>query len=96
MSDAPAIYGALADVMESVKGLAKRDRNAQGGFNFRGIDAVVNAVGPGLRKARVVVVPDVREYQYGEILVGKNRTPMGHARVVVAYTFYATEEPSAA
>ena len=96
MSDAPAIYGALADVMESVKGLAKRDRNAQGGFNFRGIDAVVNAVGPGLRKARVVVVPDVREYQYGEILVGKNRTPMGHARVVVAYTFYAADGSSVA
>jgi hypothetical protein len=33
-------------------------------------------------------VPSVTTYEYGEILVGKNRTPMGHARVVVSFRFY--------
>jgi hypothetical protein len=86
------IYEALASVMAAVDHVAKRERNTQGrGYNFRGIDAVVNAVGPVLREHKVIVAPDVREYHYGEILSGKDRTPMGHARVVVAYTFYGPE-----
>jgi hypothetical protein len=51
---------AVAAVMADVSSVAKRDLNAQQGFNFRGIDAVVNAVGPALRKHGVVVVPTVR------------------------------------
>jgi hypothetical protein len=89
------IYEALALVMADVDHVAKRERNTQGrGYNFRGIDAVVNAVGPVLRAHKVIVAPDVREYHYGEILSGKERTPMGHARVVVAYTFYGPEGDS--
>lgn len=90
-----SIYAALANVMADVGHVAKAERNTQGrGYNFRGIDAVVNAVGPALRKHQVIVVPDVRTYEYGEILSGKDRTPMGHARVVVAYTFYGPDGDS--
>jgi ERF superfamily len=83
------IYEALAAVMAEVDHVAKRER-----FTFRGIDATVNAVGPALRKHKVIVVPDVREFHYGEILVGKDRTPMGHARLIIAYTFYGPEGDS--
>jgi len=86
--ETPTIYAALAEVMVEVGHVSKDARNPQGGYNFRGIDAVVNAVNPALRKHKVIVVPQVLEYHYGEILVGKNRTPMGHARVIVEYTFY--------
>jgi hypothetical protein len=88
----PTIYAALAAVMADVDHVAKRERNTQGrGYDFRGVDAVVNAVGPALRKHKVIVVPNVREYTYGEILSGKDRTPMGHARVIVEYTFYGPD-----
>ena len=46
-------------VMQDVQGVAKRDRNAQQGFNFRGIDAVLNAVGPSIRKHGGFIVPNV-------------------------------------
>lgn len=82
------IYQALADVMRAVKSVGKDGFNQHDRYKFRGIDGVVNAVGPALRDAGVFVIPDVRSYEYGSVVVGKNRTEMGHARVVVAYTFY--------
>lgn len=90
MTDAPAvptIQQALAAVMADVRGVGKDDVNSQQGYKFRGIDAVVNAVGPSLRKNNVVVLPAIQSYEYNEVLVGKNRTPMGHARLIVKYTF---------
>ena len=87
MSDTNVIT-ALTAVMNDVQAVKKGDRNASQGFNFRGIDAVMNAVGPALRKHGVVVVPCVVNYDYGSVEVGKNRTPMGHVRLTVDYTFY--------
>lgn len=55
--DGKTVVQALAAVMEAVQAVHKRDRNQQQGFNFRGIDAVVNAVGPALREHGVVAVP---------------------------------------
>ena len=48
---------AWSAVMEDVQAIRKGERNKQQGFNFRGIDTVMNAVGPVLRKHRVAVVP---------------------------------------
>lgn len=84
----PTIFKALADVMRAVKSVGKDGFNDQGRYKFRGIDGVLNAVGPALRDAGVFVVPDVRSYEYGSVTVGSKRTEMSHARVVVAYTFY--------
>src|SRR3990172_4868014 len=88
MSDQPTIYDALAAVMADVQAVRKGGTNTQQHYRFRGIDAVVNAVAPALRRHRVIVVPDVRTFDYGTVEVGAKRTPMGHARVVVAYMFY--------
>lgn len=82
---------AIAAVMVDVQGVAKRQQNESQGFNFRGIDAVVNAVGPALRTHGVVVVPQVEDYQYGSVEVGRNRTPMGHVRVTVRYRWHGPE-----
>jgi ERF superfamily len=81
----------LVQVKEAVGAIGKGERNAQQGFNFRGIDAVINAVAPALIDAGIVVLPDVRTYEYGTVEVGQRRTPMGHARVVVEYTFVGPE-----
>ena len=88
------VFEALSAVMNEVQGVGKKDRNSAQGFNFRGIDAVVNAVGPALRKHGVIVVPRVEEYAYDSVEVGKNRTPMGHVQVLVDYVFYGPEGDS--
>jgi hypothetical protein len=61
MTDQPLIYARLAAVMADCTSVAKRDRNEHQRFMFRGIDAVLNAVGPILRKHGVIVVPDVEQ-----------------------------------
>ena len=88
------IFEALAAVMADVQAVRKGDRNAQQGFNFRGIDAVVNAVGPALRAHQVIVTPRVLEHTYGTVEVGKNRTPMAHVTLVAEYTFTAADGSS--
>lgn len=82
------VVQALNEVMKSVGAIAKTDRNQAQGFNFRGIDSVVNAVSPALQKFGVIVTPDVLDYQYTTVEIGRNRTAMGHVRVQVAYTFH--------
>lgn len=90
MTDKPSIFDALTAVMAEVRGVAKREKNTAPGqnYNFRGIDAVINAVGPALRNHGVIVVPSILTYEYGSIEAGKARTPMGHARVTVNYRWY--------
>ena len=83
----PSIIEALSEVMKAVGAIAKNDRNTSQNFNFRGIDAVVNAVSPQLHKHGVVVLPEVEDYQYNSVEIGKNRTVMGHVRIKVTYTF---------
>jgi hypothetical protein len=87
MSTTLTIAQALNEVMKEVGAVAKKDRNASQGFNFRGIDAVVNAVSPALQKHGVIVVPSVEDYEYASVEIGKNRTVMGHVKVKVSYTF---------
>ena len=91
MSDTPGIYAALAAVMNDVRMVPKDGRNAAQNFSFRGIDGVMNAVGPALRTHRVVVVPMVEEVDIGTVEVGKNRTPMAHVSVRVRYRFMAPD-----
>lgn len=81
----------LAQIKSAVGAVGKDERNASQGFNFRGIDAVVNAVAQHLIDNEVSVLPNVRTFEYSTVEVGRNRTPMGHARVVVEYTFVGPE-----
>jgi hypothetical protein len=85
------IVSRLAAVMAEVGAVRKGDKNTQQGFSFRGIDAVVNACSPALRKHEVVVVPELRKITHSTVEVGTKRTLMGHVAVEVAYTFYGPE-----
>lgn len=58
-------------VMKEVQGIAKRDRNSAQGFNFRGIDAVVNKVGPALRDAGGFILPEIVSEQHSTALTAK-------------------------
>ena len=83
----PTVVQALAAVMNEIKVVRKEERNQAQNFSFRGIDAVLNAVGPALRKHGVVVVPEVLDYTYDTVVTSRG-TSMAHVVVKVAYTFY--------
>lgn len=84
----------LSKVMEDVGAVRKGDRNDHQKFNFRGIDAVTNAVSPALRKHGVIVSPQVLDYQYETVQVGNPAKNMASVRVMVRYTFHAPDGSS--
>ncbi len=87
------IYTALAAVMADCDHVAKRDRNTQQNFTFRGIDAVVNAVGPVLRKHAVIVAPNVERVDY-EPVESKSGNRGTACRILATYTFYGPDGSS--
>ena len=85
------VYQALNAVMRDVQAVRKGDRNTHGGFNFRGIDAVTNAVGPALREHGVIVVPNVLDAQYDVVHVGKQQTIMSRVVLRIEWKWYGPE-----
>lgn len=83
----PTVVEALSAVMEEVQAVGKGDRNTQQGYNFRGVDAVVNAVGPALRKHGVVVVPTSVSYDV-EHYTTKGGTPMRGVTATIGFRFH--------
>lgn len=84
------IHEALAAVMASCTHVAKRDRNDHQRFMFRGIDAVVNAVGPILREHHVTVRPVVQHVSY-DVVQTTTGKPATACRVIVDYVFGAPD-----
>lgn len=93
MTETPGIYAALAAVMADCREVAKRDANTEQRYYFRGIDAVVNAVGPILRQHSVIVMPRLVHVEYGE-RTAKSGTLGTVCRVVVEYVFMAAVDGS--
>jgi len=77
-------------VMQEVQGVAKRDRNSAQGFNFRGIDAVVNKVGPALRNAGGFILPEVKEVTHLTALTAKGST-VNVCHMTVQYGIYGLD-----
>lgn len=74
--DAPnvPVHVAFARVMADVQSVSKGDRrdDVGGRYNFRGVDRVVNAVGPALRRHGVLVLPSrILEVEYREARTSK-------------------------
>ena len=76
---------AWAAVMADVQAVGKTGHNSSQNYNFRGIDGVIDAVGPAMRTHGVFVIPSVREANYRDVEVGKNRTLMREVTVKVKY-----------
>lgn len=87
MTDKPTVIEALSAVMGSVQGVRKADRNEQQRFMFRGIDAVMNAVGPALRTHGVVVVP-LAEEMTSETYETSKGTQMRNVTIRIRWRFY--------
>jgi hypothetical protein len=81
------VHEAWSAVMADVQGISKRERNDAQRFNFRGIDAVMNAVGPALRDHGVMVVPAAREITTESYSTAKGAA-MRNATVLIDWTVY--------
>ncbi|MFC9769417.1 ERF family protein [Rhodococcus jostii] len=87
MSDQRTVYEAFVLVMADVQSIAKGDRNNQQNFNFRGIDAVMNTVGPSLRAHGVVIIPQALNIST-ERYESKGGAGMKNSTVHMQYTVY--------
>lgn len=83
----PTVFEAWSKVMGAVQTIEKSERNRDQGFNFRGIDTVVNAVGPVLREHQVIVIPTAEEITTERYTTAKG-TAMKSATVLMRYTVY--------
>jgi len=79
---------AILAVMNEVQAVGKNDRNQAQGFNFRGIDAVVNAVGPALRKHGAFVVPTILD-SVTDVVQTNNGKSANYVRLHVQFDVYA-------
>lgn len=73
-AEAVSVHVAWARVMADVQSISKADRRDDPGghYNFRGVDRVVNAVGPALRRHGVNVLPvKVYDVEYREARTAK-------------------------
>jgi prophage DNA circulation protein len=80
------VQQAWSDVMADVQALGKNSRVDSGParFNFRGVDDVMNVVGPALRKHGVSVVP-VAVSHSAENVTTRNGANMRNVTVFVSY-----------
>lgn len=87
MADTPTVHQALNKVMGDVQAVKKDSKNQAQRFNFRGIDAVMNAVGPALRKYGVVILPEDVEVHRSNGTTA-NGKPTSEVVLKVAYRVY--------
>lgn len=87
-SDA-TIHQRLIAVMADVRALGKNQRITEGParFAYRGIDDVMNAVGPAFRRHGVYVTSEIHHSEHVEVRTSNNK-PSGATRLLVQYTFY--------
>ena len=81
------VQEAITAVMADVGAVGKSERNQQQRFDFRGIDATVNALSPAMRRHGVTVRPcEVHSVNY-EAFQSKNGGRLTSCRVIVSYAF---------
>lgn len=83
---APAVHEALARVMADVQAVKKTGHNAHDNYNFRGIDAVMNAAGPAMRAHGVVPLPLLQEVTYRDTQTSTGKATR-EVNVKVTYRF---------
>lgn len=90
MADNGKIYGKIIEVMADINAISKGRRNQQQGFQFRGIDDVMNELHGSLAKCGVFVVPQVLAE---ERTTGKTKSggDMFYTRLKINFSFYADD-----
>jgi hypothetical protein len=80
------LYELLADAMIAVDAVGKNGYNKHGNYAFRGIDDVINAVGPVLRQLRIVPIPKLQHVEYRDVLTSTGK-PAKETTLRVVYRF---------
>lgn len=94
MTDKPqTVQDAWADVMVAARALGKGNTANAGGtrFNFRGVDDVMNLVGPILRDSRVSVLPSTAQVVADREVTTKAGSIMRNVTVAVSYTVHGPD-----
>ena len=84
------ICKAISATMADLGAIGKNTRNAQQGFMYRGIDAVMNALQPAMLKNGIFVVPEVLEQTREERQTSKGATLI-YSILRVKFTFFADD-----
>lgn len=84
------IFPALIAVMQEVSHVSKDGRNLEQKYAFRGVDGVMNAVGPAVRKHGVLAVPHKIDMKYRDARTTKDN-PTREVIAKIIYRFYAED-----
>ena len=84
------IYDTIAAVMGEIGAVGKTSKNAQQGFMFRGIDAVMNAINPALIKFKLFIVPEILDQTREERTTSKGGVLI-YSICKIKFTFYAED-----
>ena len=87
------IYEAIADIMKAGYAVTKSKKNPQQGYQYRGIDDVMNTFQPLMAERGIFVVPEVLEATREERLTVKG-TNLIYSVLKIRYTFYASDGSS--
>lgn len=87
------IYETITAVMNEIGAVGKNSKNQQQGFMFRGIDAVMNALNPAMKKYGLFVVPEILDQTREERTTSKGSLLI-YSICKVKYTFYAQDGSS--
>lgn len=86
MSETLNVFQAITAVAKDVGAVGKDGVNQAQKFRFRGIDAVVNAVSPAMRRHGLVIFPVVDSVKRGSAQTAKGGT-MNTVEVIAGYVF---------
>lgn len=86
----PEIYASICGVMEDIGAVSKGDTNKTQGFKYRGIDAVMNALSPAMRKHKIFCTPELLEQTREERTSAKGATLI-YSICRMRYRFYAID-----
>lgn len=89
MAETEKIYSAINSVMSEIGAIGKEKRSQQG-FNYRGVDDVMNALAPAFIKYKLFVVPEVLE-QSREERASARGGMLIYSICKIRYTFYAED-----
>ena len=87
------IYQSITAAMADIEPIAKGRRNQQQGFQFRGIDDIMNELQPVLKNHGLFIVPDVLAMQREERET-KSKSTLLYSILTIKYTFYASDGSS--
>lgn len=87
------IYEAIADIMKNGYAIGKDKKNQQQGFQYRGIDDVMNTFQPLMAARGIFTVPEVLEATREERQTSKGNNLI-YSVLRVKYTFYASDGSS--